>query len=507
MYYKCLKNKKNTMLDLSSNFSSSISPVTTPVPTTLAKRSLTIKINEQSPPSKKKKTSLGIEVLELSSMGLSSKIDYLSDLLELADFETVVLISNWIGRHLAETDEESLIKYLLHYQLKIFKEHTVILEGFKNWNGLCHLFIRFFEKYVNLREDILDITWFIASYVSRENVKDILDQIKNYCHAFDRPTYSKFLKIENYYFLIQNSEIPHENFSSQSFAELKILGSGGNGVVRRFEKDSVAYALKSLKPNHRDNINSFLQEMRIHSSLKHSNIIELYSINLDFSCLSYLMELAPLGTLTEQLHLKGSTWTVSRIIEVALGVATGLEYIHSQNILHGDLKTQNILISSSGVAKLADFGCAHHLDFEVLSLLSLNGTQKFFAPEVLLREASFTLSRDIYAFAYVLWELWTKKIPFQNYLEFRLCAHVILGGRESLPEKDFPLKSLITSCWAQNFRERPCAADVVQLLRSVPDVDEVRASTGFVSDTSSRISEGTDPESLRSLSSGALNLS
>lgn len=479
-------------------------PLVADAPTAPVKRSLSIRTNEQSPENKKSKPFLSIsEALGALDISLSTKISYLSAFLESADFEGVVFISNWIGRHLAEADEESSIKYLLYYQIKIFNEHTVILESFENWNDLCHLLIRFFEKYVNLRENILDITWFIASYVSSQDMNAMLDQMKGYRHGFDRPVYKKFLKIENYYFLTQNAAILDGDFSGQSFSQLQILGSGGNGIVRRFEQDSVSYALKSLKSNHLNNIDSFMQEMRIHSGLKHPNIIELYSISLDFSCLCYLMELASWGTLTERLHLKGSTWTVSRIIDVALCVATGLQYMHSQNILHGDLKTQNILIASSGVAKLADFGCAHHLDFEVLSLLSLNGTQKFFSPEVLSKEAPFTLSRDIYAFAYVLWELSTKKTPFQNYFEINLFRHIMEGGRESLPERDFPFKSLITSCWAQNFNARPNADHVVETLKRIQGESDTTLLSAAVMDSSSTTSEDIDSTSSLSMANSS----
>jgi serine/threonine protein kinase len=95
-----------------------------------------------------------------------------------------------------------------------------------------------------------------------------------------------------------------------------------------------------------------------------------------------------------------------------LTVCKGLEYIHHQNIVHGDMKPENILISTSGVVKIADFGLSQtDALFRLLSRDKLRGTKRYMAPEQLTRK-KVDVRTDIYSLGVSCFELFTGQSPY-----------------------------------------------------------------------------------------------
>lgn len=396
-------------------------------------------------------------------------------------------LSSWMLTSLDTCDDEQLLSYLLHYQEKILSDERAIAQFISN-NIPLKILIKLFE--INndvLRLKIVEIIWLVQSRSDYFNVESFLTAADKYKPMLETSVNKSLALIESYYSLQQNRHLLKSViFESDS----EIIGRGGNGIIRKIQSGPRAYALKRLKPNISQGNYAFLQEMKIHTALNHPNIIELYSINIDLSDLYIIMELATEGSLYNALHVKKEPWSASLIFAIALCVADGLQYLHEQHILHGDIKTENILLTSLGVAKLTDFGCAHHLKTEVLTKHSVNGTVKFFAPEVLDKSFPYTTARDIYAFAYVLWELCTQKIPFKDYTELNHYDHVVREKqREVLSERTSPINSLITDCWAHNFSERLSAQVVANQLRKHP---HALMESDSVGETSSAASTDTE---------------
>ncbi|KZT03176.1 kinase-like protein [Laetiporus sulphureus 93-53] len=165
-------------------------------------------------------------------------------------------------------------------------------------------------------------------------------------------------------------------------------------------------------------------------------------------------------------------------------VTTGLEYLHSQGVVHGDLKGVNILIDGNGVACLTDFGLATVIcvprsiggrSFHTTT--SLSGTVRWMAPEILdpeaagLEHARPSCEGDIYALSMVMWETFTGRVPFDECpRDAMVILKIISGHRPSRPDSP-DLKALglsdqiwqlMEKCWSREPKDRPCARSVME---------------------------------------------
>jgi len=193
-------------------------------------------------------------------------------------------------------------------------------------------------------------------------------------------------------------------------------------------------------------------------------------------------------------------------VPLSLDVALGLEYLHGEGIVHGDLKGVNILVSPSRRACLADFGLATARDSKptVRTLMSTNrtaGTSRWQAPELLGGDddSHNTFASDVYAFAMVCYEMFSGTNPFDdiaNDLAVILAVHQ--GKRPTLLSHDLSrvrgwrneILYLIEACWAQMPTERLSVGQIVEKLRALPDrpVDERPLDT-FNTSFASQISQ------------------
>eukprot|EP01042_Synura_sphagnicola_P036503 gene36503-biopygen7786 len=185
------------------------------------------------------------------------------------------------------------------------------------------------------------------------------------------------------------------------------------------------------------------------------------------------MEYMPRGSLHQLL--RGSQaeilWDVR--MRIALDITRGLAYLHAENIVHRDIKSMNVLLAE-GKACLADFGLARvKTETQAVSTKSSQaaGTLRWMAPELFSPRAVYTRKSDMYSLGWVLWELASRRIPFQN----AICDKLIRdwakeGVREDIPQ-DCPdrLAAVIKDCWQDDPTRRPEAEPVALLLRPIGD--------------------------------------
>jgi hypothetical protein len=202
-----------------------------------------------------------------------------------------------------------------------------------------------------------------------------------------------------------------------------VLGEGGIGVVYRATDQEVTgetFAIKVLKPeirSHAGALKLLREEVRKTRALRHPSIVGVYSLNSDPGGIYMLMEYLEGKSLNALLDEEfGRGMPPMRAWPLIHDVGSALAYAHDHNVIHSDLKPSNIFITTSGKAKLLDFGIARavrgktdRFDPGVLGAL----TPAYASLEMLQGNAP-DQSDDVYSFACVIYETLSGRHPFDR---------------------------------------------------------------------------------------------
>lgn len=259
--------------------------------------------------------------------------------------------------------------------------------------------------------------------------------------------------------------IPYEELE---FIRHGHLGSGGFGTVTKAIWHGTEVAVKTLNQALSPSVlEQFKQEVNVHASLRHDHIVALRGICTDGK-VCIVMELMAKGSLYDILHNRSEELRGYKIrVEMSRQIAAGLSYLHSQRIVHQDLKSPNILVEGFGGKlrlKISDFGLSKVRSSKG-SIGCEGGTIRWMAPEVLEGEKS-TYASDIWAMGIIFWEILSQALPFASYSTSRVARAITRGVRDEIPVgADSPrlLREVITRCWAER-QERPTATEVESTL-------------------------------------------
>jgi serine/threonine-protein kinase len=124
------------------------------------------------------------------------------------------------------------------------------------------------------------------------------------------------------------------------------------------------------------------------------------------------MECVPNGTLKELIQQEGAL-SASKAIELTLEISKALEAAHRREIIHRDIKPQNVLVTESGDAKVADFGLARAASYTTITKTGgMLGTPHYVSPEVAQGQPASPRS-DLYSLGVILYEMLTGKLPYE----------------------------------------------------------------------------------------------
>ncbi len=236
-----------------------------------------------------------------------------------------------------------------------------------------------------------------------------------------------------------------------TYEVLSTIGKGGMGEVYRAHDTKLnrPVAVKLLSDELADAAarRRFQREAQMASSLNHPHILTVYAAG-EFEDRQYLVtEFIDGGTLKTWVRAEKRSWR--DIVELLVGVADGLTAAHQAGILHRDIKPDNILVTTSGYAKLADFGLAKLTEdtasqdptktlTERTRPGMILGTIAYMSPE----QASghkVDVRSDVFSFGIVLYELLAGRRPFTGVTDLETLQKVIHDKAPPLGE-DVPVK-------------------------------------------------------------------
>ncbi|KEG14023.1 protein kinase [Trypanosoma grayi] len=257
------------------------------------------------------------------------------------------------------------------------------------------------------------------------------------------------------------------------YIKRKLIGSGSYGEAWLVErvKDHAIFVAKVMnleKMSLRDKQYAY-SEIKCLANCHHPNIIQYLEDHEENEQLLIVMEFADSGDLDRQIKARMAD-TVRHFQEhealfLFLQLCLALDHIHSHKMLHRDIKGANILLTSTGLIKLGDFGFSRQYDDTVSGVVANTfcGTPYYLAPE-LWNNQRYSKKADVWSLGVLLYEIMALKRPFTATSMKGLMAKVLSGDFAPLPEKfstDF--RSLVGNILVVDANKRPSVREVFQM--------------------------------------------
>ncbi|KAL8262013.1 hypothetical protein R6Q59_026062 [Mikania micrantha] len=265
--------------------------------------------------------------------------------------------------------------------------------------------------------------------------------------------------------------------------ELRELGSGTYGTVYHGRWRGSDVAIKRIKKScfsgrssEQERLtNDFWREAQILSNLHHPNVVAFYGVVPDGAggTLATVTEFMTHGSLRNVLIKKDRSLDRRKKLIIAMDAAFGMEYLHLKNIVHFDLKCDNLLVNMRDpqrpICKVGDFGLSR-IKRNTLVSGGVRGTLPWMAPELLNGSTTKVSEKvDVFSFGITMWEILTGEEPYAN-----MHCGAIIGGivkdtlRPMIPEKCDPeWRKLMEQCWSADPTTRPSFTEITNRLRSM----------------------------------------
>ena len=205
-------------------------------------------------------------------------------------------------------------------------------------------------------------------------------------------------------------------FIADRYEVISKIGAGGMSDVYK-AKDHVLgrfVAIKVLKPEFSEDVgfvSKFHTEAQSAAGLEHPNIVNIYDVGSEDGLHYIVMEYIEGITLKTYIEKKGRL-TFKEAVSIAIQVGRGIEAAHNKNIVHRDIKPQNIMISTEGKVKVMDFGIARAATSNTIHS-DVMGSVHYSSPEQ-ARNGFIDGKSDIYSLGIVMYEMVTGRVPFDG---------------------------------------------------------------------------------------------
>ena len=196
------------------------------------------------------------------------------------------------------------------------------------------------------------------------------------------------------------------------------IGGGGMALVykarcRLLNRFVAVKILRDEFTGDEEFVKRFEVEAQSAASLSHPNIVSIYDVGNQENTYYIVMEYVDGSTLKEYITSKGSIgW--KEAVKIAIQICSAIEHAHSKQIIHRDIKPQNILMTKDGIAKVTDFGIARAVTSSTITIVgSTIGSVHYFSPEQ-ARGGYIDEKSDLYSIGIVIYEMITGKMPFDG---------------------------------------------------------------------------------------------
>jgi len=475
-----IKIKEQRFSDLNATTYQNTSPVTKPLPANMIRVYLpndqrtTILARRGDSVKKALKKSLDRHVLPPSICNISvrnqqdCKVDWSDDILKYKDQELQITIK-----------ESCQVSVLISHNLekkRFFRNFTycdvcsnLLVAGFRCTS--CGF--KFHPKCAKQLPPLCK--QYIDTQARSNSTPNVLDLIENYTRS--------------------NHDV--ESFEDWEIESDEILtgpkiGSGSFGTVYVGSwHGKVALKKLNVKNPTPDQLEAFKNEVTVLRKTRHGNILLFMGCVSKDDQLTIVTEYCQGSSLFKHLHVLESEFELKQCVDISRQIAQGMRYLHSKAILHRDLKSQNVFLREDLTVKIGDFGLATlKTKWNEASKSIATGSILWMAPEIIrMKDAeSFTFKSDVYAYGIVLYEIFSRELPYRkgdknslnNQIDNQLILYFVATGKLK-PDlnkcrKDAPkmMIKLIEDCIKFSKDERPLFDQILNiielLLNSMPKI-------------------------------------
>ncbi|KAH7340114.1 kinase-like domain-containing protein [Rhizoctonia solani] len=260
-----------------------------------------------------------------------------------------------------------------------------------------------------------------------------------------------------------------------------VAGGGFGDVYRGALNNGTAVGLKCVRLEvDLDNagqkrVKEAAKELYIWSKCNHPNVLELIGVTQHHNRIAMVSPWMENGDLTRFLQTHPETDRYNLCAQIAEGVA----YLHQEDVVHGDIKGANILVSNEHTPKITDFGTASKNDY-TLQFTETSKSQtmsiRWTAPEIISEVADkSTFKTDVFSLGMTILEVITGVIPFHGMNEAVVVLKLVTGVHPPRPEAHIPtgneradlLWALLVDCWALKPEDRPTSIEVRNRMRNI----------------------------------------
>lgn len=274
----------------------------------------------------------------------------------------------------------------------------------------------------------------------------------------------------------------------ENYEPVKLLGKGSYGRVDLCKRKSNGelVAVKKIKfgtMTVQERKKAF-EEVKLLSELQHPNIVGYRESFQESNSLYIVMEYLDWGDLEKKIEQRGiSKFPEKEVLFIFVQILSAITYLHRRNILHRDIKPQNIFLASSGIVKLGDFGVAKALNSGFDLAKTVIGTPFYLAPEI-WDSRPYNCAADIWSLGALLYQLCCLKKPYDGKTPTELMVAVMNGRHAPLPDSySHDLRELVEEMLSREPAQRPTAEQIrgrpfiVQAMQDLIDFNRTQLSS------------------------------